>query len=123
MNKVIAQQLERVKAPLPEYDSNTRSIHIDRKQDKTHAFIIGKSYLIEVADYIIKEPPNFTLSSNWNRGVCPVSKHLLIYVIELHGAMVKVMARGFNVLSNVCLGDIYEELWLPVDAIVNYKEI
>lgn len=123
MNNVIKRELEKVHAPLPQYDDNTTHIHIDKKVEAGPMFLVNKSYLVEIADYIINEPSNFTLSSNWNKGVIPKSKHLLIHIKEQVGKMLKVMARDYELSTEQCLEGIYFDLWLPLDGVTKIREL
>lgn len=118
MDSVIKRELEKIHTRLPEYDDNTTHIHIPQKVvDTTPPFDVGKSYIVTLADYILQEPPGYTLSSNWNKGVCPVSKCVIMQVRELMGKMLKVYARGYDNTSNQYLPDIYYDLWLPQEGI------
>lgn len=124
MNSVIKRELEKIHAPLPEYDDNTIEIHIPQKQVTNEPlFEVGKSYQVQLADYILNEPPNFTLSSNWNKGVVPKSQFMLMQVRELTGKMLKVYARGYDVNTDACLEDMYYDFWLPLGGVTKLKEI
>lgn len=122
MNNVIKRELEKVKAPI-EYDDDTTFITIPKKVVEESKFEFNKSYLIKVEDYIINEPSNFTLSSNWNKGIKPKSNYLLIHVIQTSGKMLKVMARDFDIETQNYLEGTYPELWLPLGAITKIKEL
>lgn len=118
MNKIIKRELEKIHAPLPEYDDNTTHIIIPKKQTAASFELeVGNSYVVELARYILFEPPNFTLSSNWNRGVVPKSQTLTVNVLHKAGKMIKVCGRGIDLNSNAYLEDIYQELWLPVSGV------
>lgn len=123
MNNVIKRELEKIKAPLPEYDDNTTLIHIGMKKDPEPVFYVNKSYLVELQDYIVNEPPNFTLSSNWNKGVVPKSKYMLIHIKEQAGKMLKVLARDYDIKTEECLEGIYFDLWLPLGGVTKIKEL
>lgn len=114
MNEIIKRELQKIHQPLPDYNDNTTHIIIPQKiVDTAPKFETGKSYIVKLADYILNEPPNFTLSSNWNKGIIPQSQTLIIYVKELVGKMVRVCGRGIDIGLNIYLNDIYDDLWLP----------
>lgn len=98
MNKFIKQQLDKCRIPLPEYDDNTTHIVIYRNNNisELENLQIGVIYDIKVADYIINEPPTFTLSANWNGGTKPPEHLLTVEIIQLMGKMVKINAIGKN---------------------------
>ena len=114
MNDVIKRELDKIRAPLPPYDDTTLEIHIAKKEELVQPkFEKTKSYIVKLADYILNEPPNFTLSANWNKGVIPTSEHLVIYIKEVAGKMLRVCARGYDANSNIYLEESYQDLWLP----------
>ena len=126
MNPVIKRELEKVRAPLPDYDDDTTVITILRKSVEpninTPTFKQNSCYLIELEDYILKEPPNFTLSSNWNRGIIPKSKFLKVEVCKVMGKMIQVNGSGYNPLDNIDKDDSYIGLWLPaISAKIHYE--
>ena len=73
----------------------------------------GTYYIIELEDYILHPFDNFTLSSNWNKGVIPVSKYLMVTPIKIVGKMVQMDACGYSLENNATLNDSYSGLWLP----------
>lgn len=127
MNPVIKRELEKVRAPLPEYDDNTTLITILRKSVEPGAqvpqLIENHCYIIELESYILDEPPNFTLSSNWNRGIIPKSKHLQIEVSKVMGKMTQVNGSGYDIMNEQPLTDGYIGLWLPVLGIKIIREV
>lgn len=96
MNKFIKEQLDKCRIQLPEYDDNTTHLLINRNQDivAIENLQVGGNYLFELADYVINEPPSFTLSSNWNKGTKPPEKVVMCSVQEIMGKMIKVLAIG-----------------------------
>ena len=118
MNEVIKRELEKIHVPLPDYNDDTTHIVIPQRiVDNSPKFEVAKSYIVSLEDYIIHEPQGFTLSSNWNKGVVPVSKCMIIQVRELVGKMLKVYARGYDQSTNEYLPDMYYDLWLPQDGV------
>lgn len=127
MNPVVKRELEKVRIPLPDYDDNTTLITILRKtaeeQVKTFPIIVGNCYLIQLADYVLNEPPNFTLSANWNSGVVPKSKYMKIQITKVMGKMIQIDGSGYDVLNQVDLNDAYIGLWLPLASIGVVQEL
>ena len=118
MNWVIKRELEKIRAPLPEYNDDTTLIEIQKEGNiKTFQFEEGSSYVIKLADYILNEPPNFTLSSNWNKGVIPRSKYLIVEVTKLMGKMLQVNGSGYDIDDGVLKSDTYMGLWLPCGGV------
>lgn len=124
MNKIVKRELEKIRANI-NYDDNTTEIVIPKNYKSTISVVlqVNHSYNIYVEDYILHEPPNFTLSSNWNGGIVPISKYMNITVTELLGKMIRVDACGFDIVNNITLPDTYLGLWLPQASIHVVKEI
>ena len=127
MNPVIKRELEKVRIPLPEYDDNTTTLHIPKQGSETeavtHTIERSHHYLIQVADYVLNEPPNFTLSSNWNQGIKPVSKFLKVQIDNIMGKMLQVSGCGYDWQTQTARTDIYSGLWLPLASIGVIQEI
>ena len=102
MNKHIKKELEKCRIKLPEYDDTTTYLLVERNSQlkDLEELKVGHYYLLEVADYIIKEPSNFTLSSNWNGGTVPPEKYLRCEITDIMGKMIKVSALGNTTLTN-----------------------
>lgn len=124
MNKIIKRELEKVRFNI-DYDDDTTVIKIpkDARATITVDLKVNHNYNIYVENYILNEPPNFTLSSNWNQGVVPKSKYMNICVTRVMGKMIQVDACGFDVEHQCTLPDTYAGLWLPSAAIHVVKEI
>lgn len=123
MNETIKRELDKILAPLPDYDDNTTHIHIEKKVEaQPIQLIVGQSYIARLADYILDEPPNFTLSANWNKGVVPKSAVMLIQIREIAGKMLKVHARGYDDVNQQYLEDMYYDLWLPSAGVTIISE-
>lgn len=115
MNNTIKKELEKVRVRLPEYNDNTTTMFIPKSGNP---FRIGGSYLIKVPDYIINEPPNFTLSSNWNQGRKPVRNILYAQYIQKLGSMIQFNLYGWDTISNkVIETEFYKDFWLPEESI------
>lgn len=123
MNETIKRELDKILAPLPDYDDNTTHIHIEKKvEPQSIQLVVGQSYIAQLADYILNEPPNFTLSANWNKGVVPKSAVMLVQIREIAGKMLKVHARGYDDVNQQYLEDMYYDLWLPSAGITIISE-
>lgn len=119
MNPIIKRELEKVRAQLPEYDDSTTLIRIPRWEPlpDEKPLEVGGIYLIEIADYVLNEPPNFTLSANWNKGVIPTSNQLSVQVKKTAGKMVQLDATGYDPDLRRLKEDFYQDLWLPTASI------
>ena len=123
MNPLIKKQLEAVrKIKLPEYNEDTLTLFIPRQTNIEPDLVIGKCYLIEVEDYIIKPFDGFTLHDNWNNGKCPKHKYLKVEVDKIMGKMVKVNSIGFDHISNTDTTDMWEG-WIPSKSFKIIREI
>lgn len=123
MNKIIKKQLEKVRfAGLPPYDDTTTTIIITKRGMQQEDVVeIGKYFQISIENYIINEPPNFTLSSNWNGGTKPTDVSMNVEITNVLGKMVKVKGVGVNDGKNW-------EGWLPrksfkVEKEYNYESV
>ena len=78
MNKIVEDQLKKVKiCKLPEYDENTLELHIPKQSSNIQCSVEeNHCYILQLERYIIDPPPNFTLHSNWNKGIPP--KHEIV---------------------------------------------
>ena len=121
MNKFIKKELEKIRAECTSYDDNTTVIHFYKSRTgapvSDQEFVVGTKYRISIEDYIIHEPENFTLSTNWNKGVKPVSKILEGTLIRIQGNMLQWNLVGFDDVNQVEKEDRYNELWLPRKSI------
>lgn len=127
MNSIIKQELEKIRAPISEYDDNSTSIYIYKTDsDSKTPFKLGSIYRIELADYLINENSNFTLSANWNRGIVPKNKYMNVLALNIVGTMVQFNCRGFDIINQTETSDVYNNLWLPSSGIKilgEYKSI
>lgn len=108
MNKFIKQQLNKCRTILPHWDDDTTHMIIECKNNSIsgESLNTNKEYIIEIKDYIIHEPENFTLSSNWNSGTVPPEKTMRIKYLRVMGKMIQV--QGVGITTN-----IYWTGWLP----------
>ena len=120
MNIFIKKELEKIKANMSYYDDSTTHIHIDKRSSNNNQvedFEVGLKYRIMIEDYILEEPSNFTLSSNWNNGVKPVSKILEGTLKKIQGNMLQWDLVGFDENLQCEKSDKYIDLWLPKKSI------
>lgn len=102
MNKFIKQQLNKCRIPIPDFDDTTTHLIISRNDElkKLEELQTGSYYEIEIADYVVNEPPTFTLSSNWNAGTKPPEHSMNVEIVQMLGKMVKVSGAGVNTNIN-----------------------
>lgn len=121
MNKYIKRELDKIRAKSTPYDDSTTYIHFYRSDNpapiEEQEYSIGVRYRISIEDYIINEPSNFTLSSNWNNGVKPVSKVLEGILKQIYGDMLQWDLVGFDEDQQCEKSDRYTDLWLPRKSI------
>lgn len=122
MNKIIKNELEKVRATLPSYDDNTTSIFIPKKETISIDIKVNHLYRIMIEDYIINEPSNFTLSSNWNKGIKPTSKYLDVQITQVQGNMIQIDGCGIDMKTGTQQSDSYVGLWLPRKSITVIEE-
>lgn len=123
MNKIIKRELEKVRVNI-QYDDNTTEIVIPKSNVSVKVDLqVNHNYNIYVEDYILHEPPNFTLSTNWNGGVVPKSKYMNICVTQIMGKMIRIDGCGFDIQNHTTSTDSYIGLWLPRESIHIVKEI
>ena len=115
MNRYIKEQLNKCKlANIPDFAEDDLEIIIPKYNNID--LLPNLYYNIKIEDYIINEPDNFTLSSNWNRGTKPPENLLSIRIEEIQGKMIKVDAIGKST-NKVWNG------WLPRKAITILEKI
>ncbi len=111
MNRIIKEELEKVRVPLPYYDDNTTYIIIEGNTATDILVRINHEYIIMLHDSVLNKSSG--LSSNWNRGITPKSKYLLVMVTKITGNMVLVDGCGYDIKLEESLKDSYIDLWLP----------
>ena len=80
-------------------------------------------YIIKIEDYILHPSDNFTLAANWNGGVVPVSKYMLVQMKKKMGKMLQFDGIGYNMETGEYKEDIYKGLWLPSGGIELIREV
>ena len=106
MNKFIKEQLNKCVIKLPEWNDDTTELIISFKNNTKVVDLYGNLFNIKIENYIINEPANFTLSSNWNGGTKPPEHEMKITIVEKRGKMYKVSGEGTTT-------NIHWEGWLP----------
>lgn len=96
MNKFTYRELNKIKHLIPiALDENTTHIVIPNSNGVIQNTItLGSKFTIKIENYIINQPPNFTLSENWNGGTFPPEEVLEVEVIQVVGQMTRVKAVG-----------------------------
>lgn len=128
MNNLIKEQLSKVKvAILPSYDENTTKIIIPKltKQVLIENNLLpqlGRTYIIELEDYLLRPSDNFTLHVNWNNNIIPKDKVMKATVVNDIGKMIKINGKGYLLLSDECNDNKWEG-WIPKKSIKIIKEI
>lgn len=110
MNKLIKEQLLKVKANIPEFDDNTTQLIITKDMNKIIDVEKDRYYTVEVEDYIIHPYEGFTLNSNWNRNISIDDKHINLCVLDIMGKMIKFEGTGVE------SGKTYVDMWLPMKS-------
>ena len=106
MNKFIKEQLNKCSTILPFWDENTTQLIITGKQIPNKIQSSSGNITIQIENYIINEPSNFTLSSNWNGGSTPPEHMMNVKIIQQMGKMYKVSGEGVSTKE-------HWEGWLP----------
>lgn len=115
MNKFIKDQINKITIPLPEFNDDTIHFIIKKQGIKQiNDFNVGDIYTIKVENYIINEPQNFSLSSNWNYGTIPPEVDLQTQVLQVMGNMIKFKCKGIST-------GVEWEGWLPRKSITIIK--
>lgn len=104
MNKFVKKELQKCRLSLPKWDNDTTQlvIPLHNSQSELSDTIVE----ITIKNYIINEPPNFTLSTDWNGGTTPPENQMRVRYIDTKGKMTKVSGVGINT-------NIHWEWWLP----------
>ncbi len=116
MNKIILNELNKCQdLNIPSYDDSTTQLIIEKsnKQPSDISLQIGGKYIIQLANYIVNPPENFTLQDNWNKGIIPKSNVLKCELTNIMGKMIKIRGNGFDITNRINKDDYYDELWLP----------
>lgn len=73
-------------------------------------------YLIKLADYVINEPENFSLSYDWNQGTKPTTHYNKVQVNQLRGKMVNLTCVGYDYENQKDLNNVWTG-WVPFKSI------
>ena len=106
MNKFVKEQLKKCNVEMPLWDDNTTHIIIPYQSNITTISKINNYNNIFIQSYVLVEPPNFTLSHDWNNDTVPPEQYMIVQFIDTKGKMTKVRGKGFNT-------NIPWEGWLP----------
>lgn len=119
MREVIYTLLQKVKGiQLPPYDQETIHLRIPQQTPIAPAQMEeGESYIVQLASYIVKPPPGFTLADEWNKGVVPQQANLKVTVVSKQGKMLNLDC--FEPVSGVLL---YQHLWIPQKGIISWEK-
>lgn len=123
MNNNIKEQLKKITvAQLPEYDDCTTDLHIPKKEEIKVSVCLNSCYMIMLENYILFPPSDFTLHTNWNKGVVPKSKYYKCQVTNIMGNMIKITGVGYNFITQSDTSDNWEG-WLPSKSFTVIKEL
>lgn len=89
MNKFVKQQLQKCKIELPQWDENTTTFIIPFNTSNRRML-----KRIHIKNYILNEPPNFTLSHEWNNDTVPPESVMWVSVVETRGKMIRIEGKG-----------------------------
>ena len=109
MNPIIKAQLSNCRvAQIPDFDDSTSNLLIPKGSTVTVSpYQVHKYYLVELADYIINPPPDFTLAANWNKGSVPQHKYYKAEIEEVMGKMVRIMGTGYDMNNMIDLTTVW----------------
>ena len=120
MRDLIKKELAKVAfADLSHYDETTGVFNIPRYTKPQ--FEIGKMYLIQVANELVKNNSS-VIASNWNSGTSPQDSYLKVYVGKKMGVMIYVDSLVFNMATKQDTAIMWSG-WLPVDKITQLAKI
>ena len=107
MNKIIKDQLSKVRSVKLDFDDHTTHINIPKTEEVIPlALVEGQVYVIELEDFILNPLQNSTLASNWNSGKIPKYKRYQVEFIQKMSNMYK-----FNGVALDNNQPIYSENW------------
>ena len=107
MNKIIKDQLNKVRSVKLDFDDHTTHIDIPKTEEVIPlALVEGQIYVIELEDFILNPLQNSTLASNWNSGKVPKYKRYQVEFIQKMSNMYK-----FNGVALDNNQPIYSENW------------
>lgn len=124
MNSIIKTQLEKCRvANIPEFDEDSTTITIPQGSNvSVSPYQVHRCYLIELADYILNPPPDFTLAINWNKGQIPQYKYFKCEILQIMGKMVKFNGVGYDPIKKLDTTYVWEG-WVPQKGIKLLQEL
>lgn len=127
MKDIILNQLQRVMvAELPPYDQTTTHMTIPKKGGmdsmQSEVFKPGHFYIVELEDYIVHPPENFSLHQNWNNNVLPQVRGYRCLCVQVMGKMVKIDGVGYDWISHTEINTQWCG-WVPLKSIKIIQEI
>lgn len=96
MNIFIKEQLKKCRVDLPPWNNDTTKIIIPLVSNNNLELTTRQIY---IKNYVLNEPPNFTLSHEWNNDTVPPENKMYVKILETRGKMIKVEGKG--VYSNI----------------------
>ena len=114
MNPIVKRELLNCRvAEIPEFSEDDSTLYIPKSAGiRANIYQIHKCYLVELEDYILNPPPDFTLSSNWNKGSIHPSKYMKVEIAQVMGKMVRIMGCGYNITTKTDMNTMWEG-WVP----------
>lgn len=124
MNPIIKDQLERCRvANLPYYDEDTTTLTIPKgSAEEVNPYQVHKCYLLQLEEYIVNPPPDFSLHTNWNKGSIPKSRFYNAEISQVMGKMIRISGCGYDMINQCPTADIWEG-WVPQKGIKLIKEL
>lgn len=124
MNPIIEKQLKKCTvANIPPYNKDTTYFKITKKVAQNNQSCIPNHYYdIELSDYVLKPPPDYSLHINWNKNILPKSKIYRCEVLQVMGTMVKINGIGIDPITQEDTNDSWMG-WLPLEEIKILKEL
>ena len=107
MNKIIKQQLEKLKSVKITFKDSDKTIFIPKTTEIIQeAMEVGNIYLIKLDKKMLNPTTNSTLASNWNGGRVPTQEVYKAELLDIMNNMYKF--NGIAVKDGI---DLYSENW------------
>ena len=122
MNKIVAEQLNKVKeADLSNFDKETNTYTIKKKVQIK--IIEGKYYLIKLNDSLLNNcDVNYILMNNFNNGNIPKNNYYLAEIANKIGNMIKINGVAYDYVNKQRL-QLFWVGWLPIKEIEVLEEV
>lgn len=119
MSKRLIKQLRLCKkANIPPVNGDEKEIVIQKGEIKVPSQVdVGGYYIIELEQYIVNPPANFTLHDNWNNGVVPKEKVMQCVVEKVMGKMVCINGIGYDRETMSYIDGTEWKGWIPQKSI------